>query len=438
LRKRTAPASLGVIAVGAWAALSTGLPAAAGAPRTATPPSPTTLTNTPTPTDSAVIRAALIALGGADLIVVDDPVPGRPPSALVATRAPVSPAALAATLSDPRAYRDAIPSLVRAEVVGRRRASSTAPEDQLLEWELEIPLFNLRGKAWVIPRPEGIDLVLVEGDLAPGRLAFSWIDAPSPPPSSAGTILVLEAQVNMRAAGWIFRRVAARSPFGESAMNVAAAYVVLRAATLRAQHPADAGARRPRGNPAPPTPAALTADVATLAASPALDPLRRRGAIAAVRPSTATGRLATTTVAAPISLDAAALAARLATPDSWLALPGWHRVKPLAGDRVALKDNLPLVDFDTVWQLSRDRAAGFTARATDGATRGALFAWDVRPATAPAGARGSIAIFSLYPRLETAGYVPRKFIAAEPLLEHGMALALAYVDAMSMARALTR
>jgi len=34
--------------------------------------------------------------------------------------------------------------------------------------------------------------------------------------------------------------------------------------------------------------------------------------------------------------------------------------------------------------------------------------------------------------------VPRKFIAAEPLLEPGMSLAVGYADAMSMARALTR
>jgi hypothetical protein len=33
--------------------------------------------------------------------------------------------------------------------------------------------------------------------------------------------------------------------------------------------------------------------------------------------------------------------------------------------------------------------------------------------------------------VEKLGYVPRKFIAAEPLLEHGLALALAYVNAQS-------
>jgi len=372
------------------------------------------------------IEAALSALRGADLVVLDDPVPGRAPSALLATRAAAAPAALAATLGDPRAYSDAIPSLVRADVLDRRPSASGAGIDQLIDWELEIPLFNLRGKAWVRPRADGVDLVLAEGDLAPGQLAFTWI------PTGTGATLVLESQVNMRAAGWIFRRVAARSPFGEGAMNVTAAYVVLRAAVERALHPADPRARRPRGARTPPAAAALIADATVLASSPALDPFRARGAIAAVRRAH-DGHLAAISTAVSIALDADALAARLAAPESWRAFPGWRRAKPLAGDRVAIDDNLPLVDFDAVWQLARDRARGFTATVADGATRGAMFAWDVAPARA---ANRSVAVLSLYPRLETSGYVPRKLIAAEPLLEHGMSLALGYADAMSMARAL--
>ena len=378
------------------------------------------------------IEAALAALRGADLIVVDDPVPGRPPSALLATRAAASPAALAATLADPRAYRDAIPSLVRADVLDRRPTPSGAGGiEQLIDWELEIPLFNLRGKAWVSPRANGVDLILTEGDLAPGNLAFTWI----PSPSAAGATLVVESQVNMRAAGWIFRRVAAHSPFGEGAMNVTAAYVVLRAAVEHALHPSDGGARRPHGARTPPTRAALIADAATLASNPALDPFRARGAVAAVRRA-ADGHLAAVAVAVKIAQDTGALAARLAAPETWLAFPGWHRAKPLAGDEIAIDDNLPLVDFDATWQLARDRARGFTATVVDGATRGALFAWDVAPART-GDANRSVAVLSLYPRLETSGYVPRKFIAAEPLLEHGMSLALGYADAMSMARALT-
>ena len=217
-------------------------------------------------------------------------------------------------------------------------------------------------------------------------------------------------------------------------MNVTAAYVVLRAAVERALHPADPHARRPRGARTPPAPAALIADASVLASSPALDAFRARGAVAAIRRAR-DGHLSAVSVAVPIALDADPLAVRLTAPESWRAFPGWHRAKALAGDRIAIDDNLPLVDFDAVWQLTRDRARGFTATVVDGATRGAMFAWDVAPARTDS-ARRCVAVLSLYPRLETSGYVPRKFIAAEPLLEHGMSLAVGYADAMSMARAL--
>ena len=46
------------------------------------------------------------------------------------------------------------------------------------------------------------------------------------------------------------------------------------------------------------------------------------------------------------------------------------------------------------------------------------------------------AVLSLYPRLDKAGYVPRKSIESEPLLEHGLALGVALVDAISLVRAL--
>jgi hypothetical protein len=53
----------------------------------------------------------------------------------------------------------------------------------------------------------------------------------------------------------------------------------------------------------------------------------------------------------------------------------------------------------------------------------------------PSGA-GTAVVLSLYPRLERAGYVPRKSIASEPLLEHGLSLGLALVDAITLVRTL--
>ena len=69
-----------------------------------------------------------------------------------------------------------------------------------------------------------------------------------------------------------------------------------------------------------------------------------------------------------------------------------------------------------------------------GDARGAVLGWDVIDGATPATA---VAVFSLHPRLETSGYVPRKFIQAEPLLEHGLALGVAYVDAISLMRTMS-
>ena len=218
-------------------------------------------------------------------------------------------------------------------------------------------------------------------------------------------------------------------------MNVTAAYVVLRAAVERALHPADPHARRPRGARTPPAPAALIADASVLASSPALARIscarRGRGDAARTRrpPRGGVGRGADRARRRPAS-GAPHRARELA------GLPGLAPRKG-AGRRPHRHRRQPAARrLRRRLAAHADRARGFTATVADGATRGAMFAWDVAPAHAGGGAHRSVAVLSLYPRLETLGYVPRKFIAAEPLLEHGMSLAVGYADAMSMARAL--
>jgi hypothetical protein len=71
-------------------------------------------------------------------------------------------------------------------------------------------------------------------------------------------------------------------------------------------------------------------------------------------------------------------------------------------------------------------------------------AWEVVPTTVRAGPLGkagalpTLAAHALHPRLERTGYLPRKLIEAEPLLEHGLALGLAYVNALSLVQAVSR
>src|SRR6185369_13887758 len=137
----------------------------------------------------ASLEAALAALHGADLVVITAGQAGRPPSALVALRARVPPDRIQAIVRDPARYRDAVPALARAEVVGRHPARGGGAEVEDLEWELEIPLFNLEGRAQVIARDGSAELTLIDGDLAPGRLVFSWGAAAASAASGAETIL---------------------------------------------------------------------------------------------------------------------------------------------------------------------------------------------------------------------------------------------------------
>ena len=392
--------------------------------------------------ETGELQRALRGLGdGEDLVLFPQQASGG--TLRATTRVAATPAAIEAVLTSPTAYREAIPALERAEIVGRRPRGgagggagkgTTAGEDLLVAWELEIPLFNLNGKLWVNARPGQVELLLVEGNLAPGRLLFSWqaLDAKT-------TALTVEARVNVRTGGWVLRRVAGRSSNAEAAITAAATWVALRATAARAEHPSatatSMAARRPHALPSPPPPAAL--DGASLAAAPLARLRELGGAVALVRRAPS-GRLAAAAVAVTVNLPPTVVADKVSTPEQWRSFPGWERVTRLPGRAgaptvdVDMRDSLPFVDLDTRWRLATRPAV--RAQAIDGGTRGALLGWDVFPGGATA--KNSIAVLAMYPRLEAAGYVPRKFVAAEPLLEHGLALALTYVNAVSMKAAL--
>ncbi len=189
------------------------------------------------------------------------------------------------------------------------------------------------------------------------------------------------------------------------------------------------GARAPRGR----HPASWLPDPRPLAAA-ALAPLRARGVVALVA-RTPTHRLGGVAAAVTLDAPAAAVAATLRDPASWRAFPGWEtiRVRPGPnGPGADVEDNLPLVDLDAGW--TAEPAGALRWVATAGATRGARLGWDVTPDAA--GSFGSIAALTLYPRLEATGTVGRRFITAEPLLEDGLSLALAFADAASLKAAL--
>jgi hypothetical protein len=350
---------------------------------------------------SDAIGAALDAIGDADLVLWDGT------RVLAATRVAAEPERVRAALRDPASYRRAVPSFRRADVVDSRGA------ERLVAWELEIPLWNLEGKLWLRPRDDGVDLILVEGDLAPGQFHLGVV------PDGAGARLMIDGQANVRDANWIARRLVKRSPLAEPAMTGTAAWVLLRALALETARTGD-----PRRHPsaAPSPPAALDGRALARAALALPVPL-----IAGAVRSRRDGRLDRVEVAVRSKLAPQEAARRLLEAPRWRALPGWRKVTVHAGPAWEVDTSLPFVDLDATWAVRP--GPPLRARAIDGDARGALLGWDVDAAAM---------VFSLHPRLERSGYVARKFIEAEPLLEHGLALALAYVDAASLAEALAR
>jgi hypothetical protein len=307
---------------------------------------------------------------------------------------------------------------------------------RLIDWELEVPLWNFRGQLWLHPRPDGATLDLAQGDLRPGHLELTVAAD-----GAAGSILVLSGSVNLRSANWITRRLAALHAQAEPAMVVTALFVLLRGLRLELERPAGSPKAVPHRWPAaaPQAPAAGSIDVTRfseqLAAHPALV------ADAATSPSTFArvtsgpgGRLDRVEVAVPLLASAASTAAtRILDPALWRALPGWKRITPVAAKPPAppqwqVGGGIVVVDFDANWSILAEHP--FRAEARTGDWTGAMMGVDI-----VAGPPARL-LFTSHPRIDRTGYVPRRLITAEPLLEHGLALGLTFVDAQALTRAI--
>jgi len=395
------------------------VPAAPAAPAPAAAPSSVTGKSD----IGALLTAALPADGTADVVLIDWPALPGTPHVRAATTVGATPAAIRNVLLDAANYRKIVPTLIRADV---SRTPAGLPS---VGWEVEVPLFNLTGTLVIHERPDGAEVDLVDGDFSPGKLTFR-----ATPRGAGGSTLVVDAQLDIQNAGWLIRRLIKLSPAGEPAALTAASYVTLRAVALRAENAGINGTRRPGATPAPPP---VWGPSARVLADEKLAALRAHGAVALVG-RTWSQRLAGVAVATTVGVPAPSALGRLRDPASWHAFPGWRTVKPVAGPNgigAEVEDNLPFVDLEAKWIAEPGSSPRWTA--TDGVTTGARLGWEVYPIDPRANAGApTLMTLLMYPRLETTGRLARKAIASEPLLEHGLAVAVAFADVTAMKAAL--
>jgi len=389
------------------------------------------LATTSTLAAPAEVSALLHRIGDADLVLLNDPRTARPVRVLMATRVSAPPEQVRQVILSPSSYRKAMPAFRRVDVVSRRQRAPGVTDVEVA-WELDVPLWNLEGKLWLRPRTGGVDVELGEGDLAPGLFHLTTIGQESRAPEQS--ILVIEGFANVRDASMATRELAKRSPLAAPAMTLAAAYVMLKSLAHLAE----------TGSAARPNVAMVASEPSSLDGTPtgraALARSRGKGLVAAVR-SRANGRLSRVEVVVPLSPRAGQAAGKKLPPQLFAALPGWkkvtvvHKAPEVCTDPLspcwAVRNNLPLFSLDGTWKI---RQRPWRAHMVAGDRNGALMGIDVVSSPKPA---GNVAlVLSEHPRLERAGYVARKLVAAEPYLEHGLALALTMVDAVSLGRAL--
>jgi hypothetical protein len=386
------------------------------------------------------VSAALEQLADSDLVLMTNPAGARPVRLLAATKVAAPAEKLRQVLTDAASYRRAMPSLRRTDVVSQR-ARPTGATDLQITWELEVPAWNLTGKLWLRAQPEGVDLELDEGAFAPGLLHLRAIPVPPGPAEQAGgpgkaghSILSIEGHANPGDANWVARRLVRRSPLAEPVITAGALYVMLRALAGLAER---GSAERPAGPMAP-------ADVSSLqglAAGRLANAFAVQPPVLALVRRRADGRLARVEVAVSAATAPEDASGKSLAPESF-RLPGWKKVTPVRGYPAQCQDpsgmcwsvegDVPFFSLGGTWRIL---AQPWRARMVAGDTQGAVLGLDFLPG--PGKGRTTLVV-SQHPRLDQAGFLPRKLIEAEPFLEHGLSLALTIVEAVSLVPALER
>jgi hypothetical protein len=390
------------------------------------------LTANSLPTADEALGASA-ALGSADLMFMSNPAGDWPVRVMLASSVSASTDKVLQVIRDPASYTTAMPSFKRVQAVSQQEREPGIIDTEVA-WELEIPLRNLKGRLWLRPQPSGVDLAFTDGDFAPGLLQLR-VRAAKSQNKQAPCLLTVEGSANMRDINWATRKVVVRSGLAEPAITAAAVFVMTKSLAWLAEGKA---AERPKASPSAPLLATL--DGASLGR--VFGSMARNHGVWATIHSRGDGRLSKVEVAVVVAAPVEKAQSRSLRATTFAALPGWKRItlvtdkpdecKDLSALCWSVDNNLPVFSLSGTWKLW---PRPWRARMVAGDTRGAVMGIHLQPA---ASAGESVAVLSQHPRLDQAGFVARRLIAAEPFLEHGLALALTLMDAVALAPALAQ
>jgi ribosome-associated toxin RatA of RatAB toxin-antitoxin module len=334
-------------------------------------------------------------------------------------------------LAEPAHYPEFVPNVVKSQVTG-----SGADGALYYEWELDVPLVNLKGtsKLFTAPAPTAgaAPSVLVEtirGDVPDGVWQWDFL-----PASGGRTLLAYHGYADVARSSYVLRKLIAHNRTLEHGAVLASGIVFVKAVKLRAEALAGRGdGRRPRIDQSRERHIALQSIRGTFDAH-AIEPLLERGQVALVE-SFADGRLRQANLLSYVYTPEPDIFRVVSTPaDFQKFVPGLAHSKVLSDDgRDAVYELeihvpvLPNIEYKT--HMRREPANQEVRQVCiDGDAKGSVYGWDF-VALAP---RQTLAIYGLNGQLRKQSWVLRQMIKSEPFFEHGLNVSVALATMMAM------
>jgi ribosome-associated toxin RatA of RatAB toxin-antitoxin module len=334
-------------------------------------------------------------------------------------------------VAHPKEYPDFVPNVVKSDIVG-----STGEGGLFYEWELDVPLVNLKGTSKVSfePAPRtgaapSVHIETVRGDVPNGTWEWQFL-----PASGGRTLLAYHGYADVRHSSWFLKKLIQHNKTIEHGALLASGIVFVKAVKLRAEAIAGHGTgQRPRIDLTVDRNVAINGIKGTFDAG-VLAPLLDRGQVALVE-SFHDGRLRQANLLSYVYAPEPQMYQVVTTPADFAKfVPGLKRCSVQSDDgREAVYELeikvpvLPNIEYKSRMRREPETQSVRIA-AISGDARGSVYGWDLA-AVSP---RQTLAIYQLNGQLRKQSWLFKKMIESEPFFEHGVNVSVALATMMAM------
>ncbi|MCC7386927.1 MAG: SRPBCC family protein [Deltaproteobacteria bacterium] len=362
--------------------------------------------------------APLLARGELALIESNDDGSARQVVVLSAIGAP--PEQVFDVITDVERYPEFMPSVVSIQIV-KRQGDMVA-----YDWELDVPVFNLKGvRAMRTRRPSLIEVRGVAGNFKESRERFELY----PLDGGKRTLVAVYRSIDVESAGLIMKTMIRMEPSMEQGVNLATGFVQVRDLRRRVEGLPLPGPRKPQTGAVPPFDRIAIGDGGLKLDR--IEPLLALGPLALIE-SNRDGSLRQVVLLAEVEASREKLAQVIQAAERYPEfLPNFAKqtVTPAGDHQLKLEYELdvPLANLEGTSLMAIEPNGDVDVVAVDGDVKRGRWRWEL----VPFGAK-TLPVHYAYSDIGETSFFVRQLIARQPLFEHGIVVAASTVAIIGM------